>query len=160
MKKLNNRIDYGKKVYNNAKVQIMTSKKDWVSDWMDKECVDLCNTLNSVKGITTVESCCGHNYNNYHIFFKCNSLRALKFVQACIDTRYWEYGSEWIITTYITDSKEDPLEFLLASRSKNLEEIMVQVESMIESFNYYLNWKPRFDFLGLDYEDFIFSEVN
>ena len=159
MKKLNNRIDYGKKIYNNTKVQTITSQKDWVSDWMDKECVDLCNALNSIKGIVTTESCCGHNYNPYVVFFKCSDLLGLRFIQSCIDGRYWKWGQEWSITTHISDIGPDTLDFLLKSKSSNLEEIMIQVKDMIKSFNYYLNHESRLKFLGLDYSNFTFEEV-
>jgi hypothetical protein len=127
--------------------------------WMDSECVDLCNALNSIKGIETSESCCGHNYETYKIFFLCFDLKALRFIQACIDSRYWKYGSEWSIRTYISDSGPELLNFILESKSSDLNEIMVQVKDMIDSFNYYLNHEGRFKFLGLDHENFIFEEV-
>ncbi len=158
MKVLNNKVNYGDKVYNNDTVKEIQSRKDFISEWMDAECVDLCDTLNSIKGIQTVESCCGHNYQPYCIFFKCFDLAALRFIQSCIDERYWQHGSDWKITTYISDTGPEPLNFLLESKSSNLVEVLPQVRDMIKTFNHYLNHEGRFEFLGLNYSNFIFKE--
>jgi len=47
----------------------------------------------------------------------------------------------------------------LESKSNKLAEIMPQVEDMIDTFNHYLNHKNRFEFLGLDYSNFIYEEI-
>lgn len=47
------------------------------TDKMDKECMALCNAINTVKGIRTVESCCGHEEHPYHIWFRTKGLRYL-----------------------------------------------------------------------------------
>ena len=153
MKKLSNKIKYSDKILDNLSVS--NHKGD--RDFMDSECVDLCDSLNSIVGITTLESCCGHNYHPYCIWFSCDSVEPLTFIQSCIDRRYWEYGDQWYIEPVISDTKPF-LNFILRSKSKHLKTIMVQVESMIESFNYYLNHKNRFNFLGQKYENFIFTE--
>lgn len=154
MKILSNKIKYSEVVLDN--LSALNHKGDHES--MDAECVDLCDVLNSMKGVTTLESCCGHNYQPYQIFFSCDSLEPLTFIQSCIDRRYWEFGGEWYIEPYISDTKPF-LNFVLTSKSKDLKAIMVQVESMIETFNYYLNHENRFEFLGQKYENFIFTEV-
>jgi hypothetical protein len=159
MKRLNNKVDYGDKVLSNSEILSQMGKDNQDRGWMDAECVDLCDTLNSIKGIETNESCCGHNYKPYLIFFKCHNLSALRFIQSCIDRRYWQYGGDWKITTYISDTGPEPLTFVLESKSSNLLEIMPQVDDMIKVFNHYLNHEGRFKWLGLDYDDFIFEEV-
>lgn len=159
MKILNNKVDYSAEILSNGEILSRTNQGNLGGGWMDAECVNLCNALNSIKGIETIESCCGHNYQPYCIFFKCFDLAALRFIQSCIDNRYWQYGFDWKITTYISDSGPEPLSFMLESKSSNLNEVMVQVKDMIDSFNYYLNHKVRFDFLGLNYDNFIFEEV-
>ena len=160
MKVLSNKVDYGDKVLSNSEIQSRITKGGHLGEgWMDAECVDLCNAINSMKGLETVESCCGHNYQPYLIFFKCHELSALRFLQSCIDNRYWEHGSEWSITSHISDTGPEQLYFLLESKSSNLVEIMSQVEDMIRTLNHYLNHENRFEFLGLDYSNFIFEEL-
>jgi len=42
---------------------------DYPSD-MDVECIPLCDALNSLPGIQTSESCCGHGSHNFGVAFK------------------------------------------------------------------------------------------
>jgi hypothetical protein len=151
--------NYGDKIYNNKTVSEITSKKNVIHDWMDAECVDLCDALNSIKGIKTFSSCCGHNEEPFQLHFNCSDLDGLKFIVSCIDNRYWEFGNEWTLSATIGDEEPHILNFWLRSESSNLETINHQVRDMIETLNYYLNHKNRFEFLGLDYKNFIFNEV-
>jgi len=154
MKRLSNKIKYSDKILDN--LSSLNNKGD--GEFMDAECVDLCDALNSMKGVTTNESCCGHNHQPYRIWFKCDSLEPLTFIQSCIDRRYWEYGNEWYIEPSISDTKPF-LNFALTSKSTDLKTIVSQVESMIDIFNYYLNHENRFEMLGQKYENFIFTEA-
>jgi hypothetical protein len=36
---------------------------------MDQECIPLCDAMNSLPGIKTVSSCCGHGVKHFGIFF-------------------------------------------------------------------------------------------
>ncbi len=71
---------------------------------MDKECIELCNALNSIDGIETFESCCGHVKQPYRIWFKAETIQSL-----CIPTMACNknYGGNagWII---IVDHVESP----------------------------------------------------
>ena len=42
---------------------------------MDNECIKLCEALNKLEGIETVESCCGHGKGDYHIWFNAGYSR-------------------------------------------------------------------------------------
>jgi hypothetical protein len=44
---------------------------------IDEEVVDLCKSLNTLKGITTIESCCGHDLDSYRIWFLADALENL-----------------------------------------------------------------------------------
>lgn len=156
MKILSNKVVYSEVVLDNLSKLNRKGVDD--DDAMDAECVDLCDALNSMKGITTNESCCGHNYQPYRIWFSADSLEPLTFIQSCIDKRYWEYGDQWFIEPSISDTKPF-LNFALCSKSTDLKTIMPQVESMIDVFNIYLNHGNRFEFLNQKYENFIFTEV-
>lgn len=47
------------------------------NETMDFDCIELCNTLNSLPGIETFESCCGHGKTPYHIWFTTKDLDSL-----------------------------------------------------------------------------------
>ena len=44
---------------------------------MDPECIALCDAMNTIPGIRTASSCCGHGKREYNIFFSVVSLKAL-----------------------------------------------------------------------------------
>ena len=53
---------------------------------MDPESVALCDAINSVPGLFTTESCCGHGKHPFKIFFKVRRLSALPWLL------YWADG--------------------------------------------------------------------
>ena len=62
---------------------------------MDKECIPLCDALNLLPGVTTIESCCGHSKDNFNVFFTVDSLKALgslvQFFESCHSGQpYWK----------------------------------------------------------------------
>ena len=78
---------------------------------MDTECIALCEALNKLPGIMTVESCCGHGKQPYHVWFQAADLEALP--QVC----YWfdgchsgEYG--WRVIAQ-TDCGMSPVSFMI-----------------------------------------------
>ena len=44
---------------------------------MDKECVKLCEALNGINGIQTIESCCGHGKDSFLIWFEAKKVEDL-----------------------------------------------------------------------------------
>jgi len=44
---------------------------------IDTECVALCDAMNSVPGIRTTSSCCGHGEREYRVWFHADNLEAL-----------------------------------------------------------------------------------
>ncbi len=44
---------------------------------IDKECISLCDAINLIPGIHTIESCCGHGEHPYRIWFKARNIKCL-----------------------------------------------------------------------------------
>lgn len=84
---------------------------------MDREIVHLCNVLNSLPGIYTVESCAGHGNLPMSVLFTCKSLKSLAKIQHAIDIRYSGQKNPWRITGYTADTPhhDTTLMFDLAS---------------------------------------------
>ena len=57
-------------------------------DFMDEECIDLCNKLNSLSDVETTESCCGHCRSPYMIFFNCYDFIRLGKLFRCVNRNY------------------------------------------------------------------------
>lgn len=53
---------------------------------MDNECTKLCEAMNGLPGIQTIESCCGHGKDPYRIWFTVEGLEFLP------DLLYWFDG--------------------------------------------------------------------
>src|SRR5262245_19934666 len=51
---------------------------------MDKECIALCDALNTFPGIRTIVSCCGHGERPFRIWFMARFLAALPPLVGCL----------------------------------------------------------------------------
>lgn len=114
---------------------------DYDSD-MDEECIDLCNALNSIVGIETRDSCCGHGERSFQIFFLVTSWVGLFFVTRCVDKRYWKYGHEWTLELSVGDSwdgKVLPTVFCLHSGAVKGNEAHFQAADLVANLNHHLN---------------------
>jgi len=81
---------------------------------MDKECVVLCDAINRIPGLRTIESCCGHGHHNFTVYFKVTTLEHLPillyYISAC------HVGFTWDCRVY-TDCGMNPVYFMIESRS-------------------------------------------
>lgn len=73
---------------------------------MDREIVSLCDVLNSLHGIYTVESCAGHGKAPMSVLFVCKSLKSLAKIQHAIDIRYSGQKNPWRIVCHTTDTPQ------------------------------------------------------
>lgn len=132
---------------------------------MDKEVVALCDAINALPALHTIESCCGHGEDVFSIWFKCDgtSMDGLFFLTRCVDRRYFQHGHSWSIELEVGDLIQDgilPTYFLL--QSGNLwsgdkimgEEAYKQAEHLVENMNQHLNHENFMNGFGLKVEDF------
>lgn len=54
----------------------------------DKECIDICRALNSLKGVHTYESCSGHLKERFAIYLHCTDFTSLAKLAFVFDLRY------------------------------------------------------------------------
>lgn len=113
--------------------------------YMDPQCIDICNALNSLPGIETTESCCGHNKNSFMIFFKVkNSKQGLFFLTRCVDRRYWRYGNDWTLELNVGDmfiDKHLPITYFLHSGNIKGQKAYKQIKDLVENMEHHLNHK-------------------
>ena len=110
---------------------------------MDKECIALCDALNSLKGVRTFESCCGHLKGRYEIFFSVSNWYSLSLLARAADWRYggclWELS---VISGDIPKKKSGVAVFvwrsaLVFESQKQMDEAIEQAVSSIE------RWKDK-----------------
>lgn len=121
-------------------------KNDFLYDKdMDEEVIPLCNAMNSLNGIETFESCCGHSCDSFRIWFKVTDPIGLFFLTRCVDHRYWKYGYLWKIELTVGDSmfKDGslPITYMLNSGPIVGEDAYKQATDLLKNMDNHLNHK-------------------
>jgi tRNA(Phe) wybutosine-synthesizing methylase Tyw3 len=62
---------------------------------MDADCIPLCDALNALPGICTVESCCGHGIDTHRIFFTVVLVEHLSPILRSIESSAWRCEVFW-----------------------------------------------------------------
>jgi hypothetical protein len=129
---------------------------------LDKELKEIYVVLNSLLGIVTYSSCSGHEKEVTRIFFKVNNYineknignQGLFLLLRCIDPRYWKYGNNWKISVSINDLYDNyqlPISYLLESKEILTKRALnLQLKSLKEKINYYLNNKEFLDYFNIN----------
>lgn len=68
---------------------------------MDLECIELCEAMNKISGINTIDSCCGHGKFPYRVFFRADNLECLP------DLLYWFDVCHCGFTGWLVKAKTD-----------------------------------------------------
>ena len=107
---------------------------------MDIECIELCNLLNSLPTVETMESCCGHCKDEYSIWFYCNSIAVLSRLARSVSKNYSD--GKWELLVDTCDTKPYGL-FWLRSKKPfvSSEEMVKSVSALIDNIKYWFNDK-------------------
>ena len=62
---------------------------------MDPECIPLCDALNSLPGIHTRESCCGHGKHPHMVFFTAETVESLRPILQSTSSSGWHVEARW-----------------------------------------------------------------
>jgi len=106
-------------------------------DDMDKDCVELCNTLNRLPGCETYESCSGHGNHEYWIFFTCTNINTLSRLGRATFKTYSD--GNWEIVVDSCDG--DPIgRFWLRTKTILPNDILKEsINGLIENILYWFN---------------------
>ena len=111
-------------------------------EYMDKECIALCDKLNSLSNVETTESCCGHCRSPYMIFFNCYDFIRLGKLFRCVNRNYSD--GKWRIEVDGSDTQPcNQFMFISKEPFNSTAEMMESVDRLIKNINYWEN--PRFD---------------
>jgi len=114
------------------------AKKELDQTGWDKEVVALCNAINSIPGLETYESCCGHGKEAFQIWFKANDLKALIVLARAFDRRYGGLAN-W--HCYLDMDDTEPVVFRIESESKG-ELAYAESEQVANNIKYWaLRWE-------------------
>jgi len=105
-------------------------------DDLDPELLTLCHALNSLPGIRTDGSCCGHGEAPIRIWLKADGTRSLLPIGWALDKRYQRRA--FTCTVEITDMPDDSVLFLLESKEKG-PLAYVEADKLAADFEEFLN---------------------
>lgn len=109
---------------------------------IDRECIDICDVLNTLPGLETTESCCGHYKDKFRVWFDCDDFSTLGLL-ARVTSRNYSDGN-WLVC--LENSDMNPLYgFRLESIKvfETEEELSKSIIGLCNSIRYWL--KPEFD---------------
>jgi len=119
-------------------------KKQTYDEYMDSEIIELCDAMNCLWGIRTIDSCSGHGKNPLTIFFEVRDPVGIFFLTRCVDKRYFKYGGSWSITLSVGDQKgEDgylPTTYLLQNTTCG-KQACKEANALIANIVHHLNHK-------------------
>ena len=123
--KNNRRIEYGNK----------QNKIQFPSD-MDKECIELCEVLNSLPTVQTFESCCGHLKDRFSIWFFCDNIGVLSCLGRATERNYSD--GKWEVVVDSTDTHPYGV-FWFRSKEpfSTYEEMNKSLQGLIDNINYW-----------------------
>lgn len=134
-----------------AKAQIQNGA-DGYDGYMDKECVAICDALNALPGVETIESCCGHFKNSYRIWFGSVNPYSLAIIARVFDRRYSGTNLVYRVCMITRDAEVYPQYTYMIesvapySSQKEMEE---DIAAILDNFKHWQN--PCFDeYFGKD----------
>ena len=108
---------------------------------MDKECIEICDVLNSLPGVRTFESCCGHLKDRFSVWFFCENINTISRLGRATERNYSD--GKWEIVVDSTDTHPIGV-FWLRSKVVFLSntEMENSLRSLIDNILY---WTSHFD---------------
>ena len=105
---------------------------------MDKECIELCNTLNMLPETETFESCCGHLKYRFNVWFFCTNIEVLSRLGRSVERNYSD--GKWEIVVDSTDTHPIGV-FWLRSKEpfKTQEEMNESVGWLIDNIKHWFS---------------------
>ena len=112
-------------------------------DDMDQQCISLCNTLNSLPGVETFESCCGHCEYRYCVWFFCDNIDTLSRLGRATDRNYSD--GRWEVVVDSIDTRPYGVFWLRTKEPFSTEEEMEEsTNGLIEDIHHW--FKDEFDY--------------
>ena len=109
-------------------------------EMMDPECILLCDALNSIFGLETIESCCGHGREPYRVFFKVKDLHGLRVLGRLCSRNY--SSGLWRVVVDNSDSPSPDVAYAYLESIHPLtpDDMALMTAALEESLRY---WSPR-----------------
>ena len=115
---------------------------------MDKECIPLCDALNSLPDVETTESCCGHCKDRFRIFFKCKNPYSLSVIARVFNRRYSGTQLQWIIEVETHDNGGYDYFVHSVEAYENNTMMEKDISQLVENIKYWSSEKYKEHFIN------------
>ena len=115
---------------------------------MDKECIPLCDALNSLPDVETTESCCGHCKDRFRIFFKCKNPYSLSVIARVFNRRYSGTKLQWIIEVETHDNGGYDYFVHSVEAYENNTMMEKDISQLVENIKYWSSEKYKEHFIN------------
>lgn len=115
---------------------------------MDKECIPLCDALNSLPDVETTESCCGHCKDRFRIFFKCKNPYSLSVIARVFNRRYSGTKLQWIIEVETHDNGGYDYFVHSVKAYENNTMMEKDISQLVENIKYWSSEKYKEHFIN------------
>ena len=88
--------------------------------YIDRQCVPLCDAINTIDGLKTQASCCGHNKRSFQVFFGAKSVISLYILCRVINKNYGYLWNWKVEATCVDRSEKRDLDVLFMLSSENI----------------------------------------
>lgn len=110
--------------------------------YTDKECIEFCDKLNSLKGVRTLESCCGHFKKEYWLCMTISNWYSLSLLARAFDNRY--SSGKWELRVFSNDASKKKIGVTIFELKTNVvptneEEMQKLVDEAIKNIEYWKN---------------------
>ena len=120
-------------------MKILDKPKIQLPSDMDKECVEICNTLNKLPNTETKDSCQGHQKHPFWVFFKCTDIDVLTRLGRAVDQRYSD--GLWEILVDDTDVNPKGRFWLRAKHQYDVSTMEKSVKKLCDNILYWFDDK-------------------
>ena len=107
---------------------------------IDKECIELCNALNSLPSVRTFESCCGHLKDIYSIWFFCTNIDTISRLGRTVSHNYSD--GKWELLVDSTDTHPVGVFWLRSIKPfESFDEMNISLKGLINSIHWWFDNK-------------------
>ena len=119
------------------KEDMKENEKNKYDGKMDKECIPLCDALNSLPDVETTESCCGHCKDRFRIFFKCKNPYSLSVIARVFNRRYSGTKLQWIIEVETHDNGDYNYFVHSVEAYENITMMKKDISQLVKNIKYW-----------------------
>ena len=110
-----------------------------VPQFIDEQCIPLFYTLNSLPGLRTFESCCGHGKEPFSMWFRCDNINTISRLGRAVGSNYSD--NNWEIVVDTTDIDPRGCFWLRTKTVLEPDELNDSIAKLVENIEYWFDTK-------------------